>query len=106
MESTGHFMYAWEYRVRPEAEAEFRRVYGPDGAWVRLFRRATGHVETRLYRDRASRDRFVTIDHWESEAAFRTFRERFAVEFEALDAACEELTSAETRLGEFEETGM
>jgi hypothetical protein len=43
----------------------------------------------------------LTIDRWESEEAFRTFRARFANEFERLDSEGEYLTLEETPLGEF-----
>jgi heme-degrading monooxygenase HmoA len=87
--------------VRPERANEFRRLYGPEGAWVRLFRQAPGYLETHLYRDRSDEARYLTIDRWESEDAFRRFRARFADEFERLDGEGEDLTLEETSLGEF-----
>lgn len=98
---TMSYAYVWEYDVPPEADGRFRAVYGPGGEWVRLFRRAEGHVETRLYRDRNDPCRYATIDVWETEMAFRRFRADFAEEFESLDAACEALTRSERSLGEF-----
>lgn len=95
------YTYIWEYEVAPSTEAEFLTHYGPEGEWVKLFRRAEGHIATELYRDRTRPGRFITIDHWRSEAAFRTFRARFAAEFEALDARCARLTRREASLGEF-----
>lgn len=96
---TDRYSYIWEYEVPPEAEAEFLTRYAPDGSWVRLFRRAPGYIGTDLYRDRDRPERFVTVDHWRSEAAFREFRERFAAEFEALDRECARLTRREAALG-------
>lgn len=95
------YAYIWEYEVRPEAEAEFLTHYAPGGTWAALFRRAAGYLGTELYRDRARADRFITIDRWESEVAFREFRRRFAAEFEALDRQCEGLTLYEAALGEY-----
>ena len=94
------FIYIWAYRVPPEKVDEFRRLYGPEGAWVRLFRQAPGYVDTDLYRDRNDGDRYVTIDRWESEEAFENFRASFAEEFERLDRDGEHLTLEETPLGE------
>jgi heme-degrading monooxygenase HmoA len=99
----GDFVILWEFEVAPHAADAFRRAYGPDGAWVALFRRAPGFVETRLLEDRARPGRFVTLDRWQDEGAWRAFRERFAAEYEALDAAGAGWTGAERRLGEFEE---
>jgi heme-degrading monooxygenase HmoA len=99
--SVDPFIYLWSYRVPPQTADEFLRLYGPEGRWVRLFRRAPGYLGTHLYRDRNDGDRYLTIDRWESEEAFRTFRARFANEFERLDSEGECLTLEETPLGEF-----
>ena len=95
------YTYIWEYDVAPAEEAEFLAHYAPDGAWVELFRRSPGHVVTELYRDRTRPERFVTIDHWRSEAAFREFCSRFGAEFDVLDRRCARLTRREVSLGEF-----
>ena len=95
------FVYMWAYRVPFQRVDEFRRLYGPEGDWVRLFRQAPGYVNTLLYRDRSDRDRYVTIDRWESEEAFTKFRAKFADEFEQLDLEGEGLTLEQTPLGEF-----
>ncbi len=99
----GPYSYVWEFLVPPESEASFRDLYGPRGGWVRLFQRASGYLGTVLLADRQQPGRYVTIDRWRSEAAFRAFRERFGAEFAALDAQGGSLTSAETHLGSFEE---
>lgn len=99
------FAYVWEYEVRPDREAGFRREYGPDGAWVALFRQAPGYVSTALYRDRDQPHRFLTVDTWVSERAHQEFRRRFADAFARLDAACEQLTLRETPLGGFDRVG-
>lgn len=97
------FSIIWEFIVRPAAAAEFVRHYGPDGSWAQLFRAATGYIDTRLLRDHDRPDRFVTIDRWSSEEAFRQFRSERAAEYEALDRACESLTVSERELGRFDE---
>lgn len=96
-------MHVWEYEVRPEAEAAFRLAYGPEGDWVRLFRRGSGHVETLLLSDDTVPGRFVTIDRWESAEAYEIFRERFAGDYAALDRHCQRLTTREVAVGAFTE---
>ena len=96
-------VHVWEYRVRAEVEAEFRHAYGPEGDWVRLFRRGSGHVETLLLADATVPGRYLTIDRWESAEAYETFRERFADEYAALDRRCERLTTREVAVGAFTE---
>lgn len=97
------FSYIWEYRVRADTEAEFLQHYRPDGTWARLFGRAPGYLGTQLLHDLNEPGRYVTVDRWETEAAFRSFRERFAKEFEELDRRCEALTVHERSLGRYVE---
>jgi heme-degrading monooxygenase HmoA len=104
--SADPFTYIWAYRVPPERVDEFRSLYGPDGPWVRLFRQAPGYLDTVLYRDRNDGARYLTIDRWESEEAFRDFRARFAEDFDRLDSDGEHLTLEETPLGELGPDGI
>ncbi len=96
------YAYMWEYLVVPDHVIIFEQAYGPSGEWVQLFRRAPGYVRTELLHDRSNSNRFITVDHWESESAWKAFRSRFSKEFEALDARCEELTTLERELGRFQ----
>jgi hypothetical protein len=95
------FTYVWEFEVPAAADAEFQRAYGPSGHWATLFRRDAAHIETLLLQDKSRSDRYITIDRWKSEDAYRAFRERFRNEYETLDRACESLTSHEANLGEY-----
>lgn len=97
------YTYLWEFRVSADRQAEFERHYGPDGTWVALFRRAPGYLETLLMQDRSDPLRYITIDRWQSVEAYRAFRSRFSDDYEALDRACEGLTTHEAPLGEFNE---
>jgi heme-degrading monooxygenase HmoA len=93
----------WRYQVEPERTAEFELRYGPSGDWVRLFSRAPGYRGTALLKDRADPLVYVTVDRWESEAAFASFQARYAEAYRELDASCAALTRAEARLGSFTE---
>ena len=97
------YTYAWEFIVKPEHVAEFRRQYGPDGSWVALFRQAPGYLDTLLLRDRARPERFVTIDRWQSADAHDSFRSAFSREYAELDARCAHFTAQELSLGAFDE---
>jgi heme-degrading monooxygenase HmoA len=96
------YVYLWEFRVRKESLSEFEDVYGPEGAWVMLFRRAEGYLGSELLRDSRDEARYVTIDRWTSREALESFYARFGAEYEALDRRCEVFTWAETKIGEFE----
>lgn len=98
------YTYVWEFRVATDAIADFERHYGPDGTWATLFKRSQGYIETLLLADRSLPGRYLTVDRWLDEAAYLSFRSRFAADYAALDSECEALTIEETFIGAFRET--
>jgi len=77
-DGTTLFVTLWEYEVKRGSEELFEKAYGPDGDWVRLFRRDKRYRGTGLLRD-AGRDRVdVTIDMWESREAYEEFQGTWA----------------------------
>ena len=96
------FVIAWQFDVLPEKAAEFEKQYGSQGVWRDLFARSDGYIGIRLLRDSARTHRYVTLDLWASETAFREFQGRYKKEYGELDAALEKLTTAEIRLGDFD----
>jgi hypothetical protein len=96
------YCYIWSYVVRPECLQALRTAYGPDGDWVRLFRRDAEFIRTTFLSDLDNPMRFMTIDFWTSREACLAFRERFGVEFETLDKSFEQFTVEETHLGDFD----
>lgn len=99
---TSVYCYIWSFRVRPENVPAFRDAYGPDGGWVRFFRRDPEYRGTQLLCDREDPTRFLTIDFWSSQEAWSSFHGRFAKQFESLDSQFETLTVEETHVGSFE----
>ena len=99
------YKYMWQYYVKDEFIEEFEKVYGADGAWSKLFRRADGYKSTELLHDFTNERRFVTIDSWISSSAYEMFLKQFAAEFNELDKICEALTEEEIFLGSFNLTG-
>jgi heme-degrading monooxygenase HmoA len=97
------FTNVWEFRVAPSAQAEFEFEYGPNGSWIKLFRKAPGYIETLLLHDSADPLRYVTADRWESEGAHEAFRTRNLAEYEEIDRRCQGYTMSEFSLGEFSE---
>jgi hypothetical protein len=96
------YCYVWSYVARPECSPAFRIAYGPDGDWVRFFRRDPAYIRTSFLGDLDDPARFMTIDFWTSREACISFRERFGSEFEALDKSLGQLTVEEVHLGDFE----
>ena len=95
------YTYMWEFDVPSGNQSEFERIYGPTGPWVELFRRAPGYLGTHLLRDRSKSTRYVTIDRWRDELAYREFRSKYTDAYAALDLESEGLASLETSLGSY-----
>jgi heme-degrading monooxygenase HmoA len=99
--SGSHYIIVWEFKIRPEVEAEFVEKYGSIGVWARFFRSSEGYIRTELVKDVAAPQRFLTLDYWQSEEAFNDFRKQNLAEYERLDKESAGLTQQETRLGAF-----
>jgi|SRR5215470_12388080 len=95
------YLVVWEFHVRPAQRNRFEQVYGPAGDWVRFFAQDSSYLGSELTRDLKTPGRYLTLDFWISEQAYRTFRERHQAEYQAIDKRCEEMTERETALGEF-----
>ena len=93
------FVTLWEFEVKSGSEELFERTYGADDGWARLFGRDARYLGTRLLRDVAAERVYVTMDRWESRAAYEEFREKYAVEYEELDKQCEAMTEKEKHVG-------
>jgi enamine deaminase RidA (YjgF/YER057c/UK114 family) len=91
----------WQFTVKSGKEDVFERIYGPNGDWALLFRKADGYRRTELHRNRNLPRSYVVIDRWESPEGFKRFKERFKEEYRALDIQCEELTEKEEHIGDF-----
>lgn len=97
------YTYLWEFYVPPGLQSEFEQHYSPDGTWAHLFRSSAGYIETILLKDQSTADRYVTVDRWRDEDAFRVFRTVFSQQYERLDRECARLTKGEQSLGIFTE---
>lgn len=71
------FVTLWEFEVKSGSEELFEATYGPEGAWVKLFRRDKRYLGTRLLRDVGAARVYVTMDSWESRKAYEEFREKY-----------------------------
>ena len=101
----GAYLVIWEFRVRPGMESRFEEVYGPEGAWAQLFRTGDGFTGTELHRDAHIARRYITLDFWNSEQAYRRFRQQNAARYQAIDAECEAMTESEAEMGSFSRVG-
>jgi len=87
----------WKFTVRPEKQREFESVYGPDGDWAQLFRKSQDYIGTELFRS-LNDNSYITVDKWNSEANFETFKNQFRSEYKKLDTECERFTLQEERI--------
>jgi quinol monooxygenase YgiN len=97
-----HFTAIWEFQVKPEAMSAFEEIYGPDGAWVQLFRQSPDYRGTELIRDLDRPGRYLTLDYWTSREALRRLKQDLHFEYAVLDKQCESLTEREVFVGDFE----
>jgi heme-degrading monooxygenase HmoA len=95
------FVVVWQFEIAEEKIAGFEAAYGPEGAWAQLFRASPHYLGTELLRDAYIPGGYVTIDRWASEEDFRAFRKQHDQDYEALDRACDSLTSREVRIGAY-----
>ena len=96
------FLALWEFEVKPGCENRFLKVYGPEGDWAKLFRKDANYQETRLLHDLNRPATYLTLDFWTSRQAYEHFVASHALEYETLDAAGEELTLRERKVGWYE----
>jgi len=91
----------WRFRAKASRLEDFRRTYGRDGEWAKLFARDADYRGTELLQDTTNRLVFVVVDSWAAEDSFTRFREQFGHDYERLDEQCRELTEEEMRIGVF-----
>jgi hypothetical protein len=97
-----YLVIIWEFQVKPSAQLDFEKIYGPAGAWANLFRQSPDYRGTELVCDMDCSGRYLTLDRWTSREALHQFKQAHQSEYEAFDKQCETLTENESLLGEFE----
>jgi hypothetical protein len=60
-------------------------VFGPDGIWRELLRRAPGYIATEVENESPGERRYRVRDFWSWHKYFELFRERFAAEYERFE---------------------
>ena len=95
------YICIWEYWIKNETQSEFELIYGSDGKWVKLFRRAPGFLQTSLLQDCSDPTHYITIDRWKSEHYFFAFKDAFSEAYLKLDKLSSYLTINENHIGNF-----
>jgi heme-degrading monooxygenase HmoA len=91
------YFLLWKFRPKKGLEENFEKAYGPEGDWVRLFRKGRGYVRTELYSN--GNGTYITVDEWDSREAFEEFKAKFRHEYQILDKKLQSLTDEETFIG-------
>jgi uncharacterized membrane-anchored protein YitT (DUF2179 family)/quinol monooxygenase YgiN len=89
---------AWRFEVNPDHLDEFKKEYGPDGSWAKLFQRADGYLKTDLLPSTTNPIEFTTVDYWGSKEAFDKFKATYQEDYERLDKQFARLTTREERI--------
>jgi len=95
------FVILWEFEVKPGSAGGFENVYGPNGAWVRLFQRDPHFRGNQLLRDPTRPLFYFTLDFWDSETDYHDFLNAYRAAYEELDRYNEGLTLQERNIGSF-----
>jgi heme-degrading monooxygenase HmoA len=95
------FIIIWQFEIAEENIAAFEAAYGPGGSWTELFRKSPEYQGTELLRDAYASGKYLTIDRWASENAFRAFRKEHDAAYESLDRSCDVLVTREVRIGAY-----
>jgi len=99
------FAIVFEYRVSEHQTPAFERAYGSDGEWARFFRKDPAYRGSELWVFTAAPGRYVVVDRWDSEDAYRAFRDGHRAEYERRSAESEPLYEIERVVGELERRG-
>jgi heme-degrading monooxygenase HmoA len=91
----------WSFQAKAGLETDFERVYGPDGAWARLFRNGAGYLRTDLMRDLDTPGHYLILDWWDQPESFHAFRRQWETEYLALDRQCDNVRELEVSIGSF-----
>jgi hypothetical protein len=94
----GVMVRVWEYDVPETSRAEFERTYGAAGDWVQLFSSSDGFNGTELFVSLSNHGRYLTVDHFTDEGAWRAFLTEHRDAYARLDAATKGLTTDECEL--------
>jgi heme-degrading monooxygenase HmoA len=88
----------WEYEVPEKSRDEFERMYGAAGAWAQLFSSSDGFRGTELFASLSDPGRYLTVDRFTDEGAWRAFLTEYGDAYARLDAATKGLTTDESEL--------
>jgi heme-degrading monooxygenase HmoA len=91
----------WEIIVRQEAQGQFELLYGPGGAWSKLFGKSPGFRGTTVLNDTNNPRRYLIIDLWDTEAQQEQALSECTDEYSKVNANLEAWTESRIEVGVF-----
>ncbi len=91
----------WEIIVKQDSQGKFELVYGPGGAWGRLFGSVQGFRGTTMLNDTNNPRRYLIIAVWDTEAQYEQALRDHVDEYATLNADLEQWTESRMMLGVF-----
>ena len=83
----------WELLIKQDGAGKFELVFGPGGAWSKLYGGCDGFRGTTVLRDRENQRRYLVVDLWDAHDQRETAlaeNDAACADLEAsLDALCE-----------------
>ncbi len=92
------YVRVWTYEVAEATVDAFIAAYGAEGDWAQLFGQAQGYLGTELYRGTADPTQFITVDRWESAAAWSAFLQEWGQRYQRLDGRLAGLSTSQRAL--------
>ena len=90
-----------DFVVKEEVQGQFELIFGPGGAWSKLFGMCPGFRGTTLFRDTENPRRYLTIDIWDTVIQREQALVEHRTEFSTLEAALIDLIESKTEVGIF-----
>lgn len=91
----------WEIVVKQDSQGKFELVYGPGGAWSKLFGSAQGFRGTTMLNDANNPRHYLILAVWDAEAHYEQALRDHVDEYAKLNADLEDWTESRTLLGVF-----
>lgn len=91
----------WEIIVQEENRSQFELVYGPGGAWGKLFGKSPGYRGTTVLNDIHNPQRYLIMDIWDTEAQQEQAMGECADEYARLNDDFEKWAESRIEMGVF-----
>lgn len=91
----------WEVIVKQDVQGQFELVYGPGGAWSKLFGKSPGFRGTTLIQDTHDPRRYLIFDIWDTETQQEQALSDRADDYAKLQADLEDWAELRRQIGVF-----